>query len=99
MTYFDVERKETNMKVRVVVPDYLLPIIDKHGKLTHMLQDRFNTRLAVCRARNGHVTTCEGVKGALVNISGEVGAVVNTIQALFEEVAQTEQRINGKRKF
>lgn len=86
------------LKVRMVIPEYLVPMLEENDELVRRLEQENRTRIAFSRDNETKVSTCEGVKGGLTNISGKLDNVMKTMQDLFLEIMTLEQQVNGKRK-
>lgn len=97
-SWFDTQDKKTKIKIRIVIPDYIGPHLQRKDNLLGRIESTHGCKLAFVADTETRVSTCEGIKGRLVQFAGKVPQVMSAMQGLLEEIIRTEQELNGKRK-
>lgn len=97
-SWFDTQDLKTKIKIRIVIPDYIGPHLQRKNNLLGRIESEHGCKLAFVADTESRVSTCEGIKGSLVQFAGEMPQVMSAMRALLEEIIDTEQELNGKRK-
>ena len=97
MSYTDKKDGAMNLRIRVVIPNYLVKYISENDQLIKKIEETYKTKCSFSDGPEVNVTTCEGIKGALVNFTGTLDNVMKSMQDIFLEIMLLENQINGKR--
>lgn len=98
ISWLDTSDGDTKVKLRIVIPDYIGPHLQRKDNLLGRIEARHGCKLAFVADTESRVSTCEGIKGRLVQFAGRLPEVLGAMQSLLEEVIRTEHELNGKRK-
>lgn len=98
MSYMDSKEGAMNLKVRIVIPEYLQTFLSENQQFIKKIEENNKTKIGFSNGSDIKVVTCEGVKGALTNVSGKLDNVMKSMQDIFLEIMALEHQINGKRQ-
>ena len=98
MTYFDTRDKVSKLKLRVVLPEYIVEYFQRDHLMLERLKKDNRVQLGFAKGREVQVTTAEGIKGCLVTIHGKIDDVNKTIHDLMLETILLEKNLNGERR-
>ena len=98
MSYFDTKDDKMKMKMRIIIPDYICFYLEQKENFLKDLESKNKCKLALIDDRESRVSTCEGIKGRIVQFGGSLSKIMDAIQDLLTEIKSIEQELNGKRK-
>jgi hypothetical protein len=98
MSYFDTKDQRSKIKMRIIIPEYIVSHLQQKEHFLKDLETKNKCKFAFIEDRENCVSTCEGIKGQLVQFGGSLKRVMNAIQELLSGIKTIEQELNGKRK-
>ena len=98
MSYYDIKEEKTKIKMRIIIPEYIVSHLHQRENFLRDLETKNKCKFAFIDDRENQVSTCEGIKGQLVQFGGSLKRVMKAINELISEIKVIEQELNGKRK-
>ena len=98
MSFYDTREKATKIKLRMVVPEYLIAPLQLETELARRCESKFNCILGSVADSESRLSTSEGIKGTLVQVAGSLENSMMAMRYVYQEIMVTEEQLNGRRK-
>lgn len=96
--FYDSKSEQMKVKFRVIIPEYINPHLHREKDFISELEEDHKCKISFLTDLESNISTCEGIKGQLVQFAGSLDGVSSAMKNLTKKIMKIEQRLNGRRK-